>query len=83
MICLSNLYVKKLGVKICPSSQSAHQADGSAPLTVVGETTPSFVLDDHEFLFDGLVVGNLDVEVLAGILFMERNDIREVWQSRF
>ena len=31
----------RLGCKIKHSSQSAHQADGSSPLTIVGETTIS------------------------------------------
>ncbi|KAK3105126.1 hypothetical protein FSP39_017698 [Pinctada imbricata] len=57
------------------TSQSAHQADGSSPLKVIGETRLTFTRDDFTFYFDGLVVANLDVEVLAGIPFMEKNDI--------
>lgn len=65
----------KLGVEIRKSSQSAHQADGSSPLTVVGETKFTLVRDKHEFLFDGLVVENLDVDILTGTPFMEHNDV--------
>lgn len=62
----------KLNAKITGSSQSAHQADGSSPLTVLGETRLQFTLDGHELYFEGLVVENLDTEVLAGIPFMVR-----------
>lgn len=58
-----------------PSSQSIHQADGSSPLHVVGETCLSFTREDRIFTFEGLVVENLDVDVLAGTPFMESNDI--------
>ena len=34
-----------------------------------------FTRGDHKFYFEGLVVENLDVDILAGIPFMERNDI--------
>ena len=65
----------RLGCKIKHSSQSAHQADGSSPLTIVGETTISLARKYNTFQFCGLVVQNLDVEMLAGTLFMEINDI--------
>ena len=67
--------VQKLKVEICKSAQSAHQADGSSPLKVIGETKLSFTRGQHVFQFDRLVVENLDVEVLAGTPFMEANDI--------
>ena len=66
---------KRLGAQIKTSSQSAHQADGSSPLTVVGETKLTFVRNDKNFVFEGLVVKNLDVDILAGTPFMESNDI--------
>ncbi|VDI67074.1 Hypothetical predicted protein [Mytilus galloprovincialis] len=65
----------KLNAKITSSSQSAHQADGSSPLTVVGETRLTFTRDKHQLYFEGLVVENLDSDILAGIPFMEKNDI--------
>ncbi|CAC5413329.1 unnamed protein product [Mytilus coruscus] len=65
----------KLNAKITSSSQSAHQADGSSPLTVVGETRLTFIRDKHQLYFEGLEVENLDSDILAGIPFMEKNDI--------
>ncbi|KAK3715784.1 hypothetical protein QZH41_018836, partial [Actinostola sp. cb2023] len=67
--------VKLLGLAISASAQSAHQADGSSPLRVMGETRFELNRNHHKFLFEGLVVENLDVEVLAGTPFMECNDI--------
>ncbi|MEG7522125.1 MAG: retropepsin-like domain-containing protein, partial [Chromatiales bacterium] len=65
----------RLGCTIKNSSQSAHQADGSSPLTIVGEITISLARKNKSFQFCGLVVQNLDVEMLAGTPFMEVNDI--------
>ncbi|CAC5386067.1 unnamed protein product [Mytilus coruscus] len=61
----------KLNAKITSSSQSANQADGSSPLTVVGETRLTFTRDKHQLYFEGLVVEKLDSDILAGIPFME------------
>ena len=66
---------KALGVSIKNSSQSAHQADGSSPLHVLGETQFSLSRDHHNLSFEGLVVENFDIEVLAGTPFMETNDV--------
>jgi hypothetical protein len=65
----------RLGVKIMPSSQSARQADGSSTLDILGETQLILTRDNNRFVFDGLVVQNLDVDVLGGTPFMDRNDI--------
>ena len=54
---------RRLGAPITSTSQSVHQADGSSPLQVVGETRLRFLRDNQEFVFEGLVVENLDVEV--------------------
>ena len=67
--------VHRLHGKIDPTSQSAHQADGSSPLRVIGETRFRFTRDSTTFMFEGLVVEDLDVDVLAGIPFMEVNDV--------
>ena len=67
--------IQRLGCQVAPSSQSVHQADGSSPLHVVGETRFPFTHGGHTFIFEGLVVENLDVDVLAGTPFMESNDI--------
>ena len=58
--------------KITNSSQSSHQADGSSPLKVVGETRMVFNRDGHDLYFEGLVIENLDTDVLAGIPFMKK-----------
>ena len=67
--------VRALSGVIEPSSQSAHQADGSSPLDVIGETLLSFTREGKTLIFEGLVVDNLDVEILAGTPFMEKNDV--------
>ena len=68
-------FVRSLGKLIRKTSQGAHQADGHSPLNVVGETSLTFTRDDKTFFFEGLVVKQLDVDILAGIPFMEYNDI--------
>ena len=73
MIC--HTIIQCLGYQVKPSSQSVHQADGSSPLHVVGETRFPFTRGGHTFNFEGLVIKNLDVDVLAGTPFMESNDI--------
>ena len=66
---------KHLGCAIISSAQSVQQADGSSQLQVVGETRTTFTRDNTDFMFEGLVVEDLDVEVLAGTPFMETNDV--------
>ena len=58
---------KMLGVNIHKGSQFAHQAHGLSPLKVVGETRFTVPCDTHQFRFEGLVVEDLDVNILAGI----------------
>ena len=64
LICEST--AKPLGVSIKKSTQSAHQADGSSPLIIKGETAFSVMGDACTFNFDGLVVERLDVDILGG-----------------
>ena len=66
--------VKRLGSQIVSRAQSVHQADGSSKLKVVGEARISFSRDSRVFSFEGIVVENLDVDLLAGTPFMEAND---------
>ena len=66
---------QRLHAKITKTTQSAHQADGLSPLHVVGETRFDLKHGKHELYFEGLVVDNLETEILVGIPFMERNDI--------
>ena len=66
---------KHLGCPIISSAQSVQQADGSSQLQVLGELRTTFTRDSKDFTFEGLVVEDLDVEVLAGTPFMEANDV--------
>ena len=65
----------RLGVKVQKSSQSAQQADGSSPLIISGEVRLTLSYDNVIHHFEGLVVENLDSEILAGMPFLEANDI--------
>ena len=68
-------YARFLGVNVTTTKQLAKQADGLSPLKVVGEVHTSFTCDGHVLTFEGLVVENLDSDILAGMPFMEVNDI--------
>ena len=72
---------KHLGCPIISSAQSVQQADGSSQLQVVGEIRTSFTRDNTDFTFEGLVVEDLDVEVLGRAPFMEANDVA-VWPAK-
>lgn len=67
--------VQRLACCVTPSSRSVHQAYGSSTLNVVGKTRLTFTCEVHEFTSKGLVVTNLDVNVLVGTPFMEADDI--------
>ena len=69
MIC--HTVIQSLDCQVTPSSQSIYQADGSSHLHVVGETCFPFTHEDHMLSFEGLVVKNIDVDVLAGTPFIE------------
>ena len=60
---------------VFPSSQVAFQADGKTPLSVKGETHFTLTRDGLEFSFSGLIIDDLDVDILAGVPFMEENDV--------
>ena len=64
-----------IGCPVLPSCQVAFQADGKTPLSVKGETHVTLTRDELEFSFSGLIVDDLDVDILAGVPFMEDNDI--------
>ena len=53
----------------------------SSQLQVVGEIRTSFTRDNTDFTFEGLVVEDLDVEVLGRAPFMEANDVA-VWPAK-
>ena len=66
---------KYFGVYIMPSSQTALQADGTTPLTVLGETRITVTRNNIELYLEALVVEELDVDILAGTHFMAYNDV--------
>ena len=66
---------KALGVTITKATQSAKQADGWSLLSVIGETRMQLTHGGHLLHFAGLVVENLDVDILAGMPFIHRNNI--------
>ena len=66
---------RSINCPIEPSSQVAFQADGITPLNVIGETHVMLTRNDLSFQFSGLIVNDLDVDILAGVPFMEDNDI--------
>ena len=68
-------FVHHLGISVVPSTQLASQADGRTPLTVIGEVHTQFTLGHHVFIFDALVIEELDVDILGGMSFMSVNDI--------
>ena len=66
---------RELGLKIEKSDQKAVQADGETPLNVVGEVHVVFSRGKSKFQFDGLVVNNLDDDILGGAPFQKTNAI--------
>ncbi|CAB3998268.1 Retrovirus-related Pol poly from transposon opus [Paramuricea clavata] len=66
---------QQIGATIQKIKQTALQADGITPLSVVGEVHLDLSRNVHTLHLDGLVVNNLDVNVLAGTPFIVTNDI--------
>ena len=64
-----------MNLPITKSTQLALQADGQSPLIIKGETRITVTRNKHSFFLEALVVGNIDVDVLAGVPFMDTNDI--------
>lgn len=66
---------KALKLPIYKTNQYASQADGTSSLCVIGETHFTLSMDHIKLSFEGLIVTNLDVDILGGMPFMEDNDI--------
>ena len=66
---------RSLDITIDKSSQQALQADGVTPLTVVGETHINLSRANKSLTLDAVVVEDLDVDILAGTLFLIANDV--------
>ena len=64
-----------LGLKVKKTDQKAVQADGKSPLNVVGEVHETFTRGKVKFSFSGLIVTNLDTEILGGTPFQKTNCI--------
>jgi len=67
--------VRKIGATIIKSNQLAFQADGKSPLHIKGETNLTLSYNNKQFTLNALVVESLDVEILAGMPFLNSNDI--------
>ena len=65
----------RLGMRIQPTKHEATQADGKSALTIVGEINVTVQRDGKEFKLEALVARDIDVDVLAGIPFLDENDI--------
>jgi hypothetical protein len=72
---INEILAKRLNLRITPATQSATQADGISDLSVVGETRFSVQRGNITLYFEGLVVRGLETGILAGVPFMEENDI--------
>ena len=75
---------KQLGVKIVPnSSQVPSLADRTTALNIVGDVHLSFMRYNLSFHMDALVVDSLSAPILAGMPFLEQNDITIAFRSRY
>ena len=68
-------FAKRIGLPMSKARQLAQQADGVTPLQVRGEVHCTVTRGTHSFMLDALVVDKLYVDILAGTLFMDDNDV--------
>ena len=68
-------FAYRLGFPLKPACQGAHQADGRAPMSVLGETHIFVSRGKWSFQLDALVVKELDIDFLAGMPFLSINSI--------
>ena len=66
---------KRLRLKVVPTRQKARQADGSSLLNVVGECQFQLYRGQTALFIEALVVDGLDVDILAGMPFIEEHNI--------
>ena len=66
---------RRLNCKVLQTRATARQADGTSRLKIVGEVHTVFERYPHKFAFNGLVVQDLKDDVVAGIPFLNSNDI--------
>ena len=73
--CIKAETAHRLNLPISKTKRKAFQADGATPLNVVGEVKTVFTRDDHRLPFQGLVVKDLEVDILGGTPFLRENDV--------
>ena len=64
-----------MGITVTKTSQMAMQADGTTPLTVIGECHIQLSRNGHKLTLDALVVDEVQEDILAGMPFLTANDI--------
>ena len=71
-----------LGLKYKPTVQGAKLGDGYTKLVIVGEVHFTASWGHHSLQFGGLVAQTMDSPVLAGMPFLERNDVSINYSSK-
>ena len=72
---ISEKQAKDLNLRLYPTTQKAVQVDGETDLPILGEVHTSFKRGNLSLRFEGLVVANLGVDILAGTPFHVDNDV--------
>jgi hypothetical protein len=72
---MRNSVARYFGATITNNTQVVYQVDGRSPLTVCGETRVTLSRDGRQFVLEALVIEDMDVDILAGVPFMDTNDI--------
>ena len=67
--------VKQIGAHITKSSQLALQADSQSRITFTGEPRLIVTCGNKELILEALVAQNVDADVLAGVPFIDTDDI--------
>ena len=68
-------FAEYIGLPIAKTRQNALQIVGVTPLDSIGEVHITLCRDKQVLHLDALVVNDLDVDILAGMPFMKRNDV--------
>lgn len=72
---IEETHCRNIGATILPTHQRAVMADGKTAMRTIGETNFPIKFGHHTFSFNGLVVSNLDSNIIAGVPFLEKHDI--------
>ena len=62
-----------IGTKVANTSQGTNQADVNSPLYVIGDTSITLAKYAKAFHFEGLILDDLDDDVLGCIPFIAHN----------